>query len=226
MRAIVLLCMLHAAFGMEGYGWVDPSSTSSDTASNPCYLDQQSCGCCVMQKQLNRMEQYFNFSYEGMHHVLTESKMALNYFRESRSAFSVALNSNARMDCFGPFPDDKLIPFKHVFINLGDSYSTDTSIFTAPRSGVYSLAVTIYSDIDSPINPFAACANLMVNGHAVAVLPEHKGNDPEDSSTVVVAAGLKAGDQVGVLLPAGCVICDNLSHFNTFTGFLLHTTDS
>ncbi|KAF3847889.1 hypothetical protein F7725_020917 [Dissostichus mawsoni] len=175
-------------------------------ACTACYLDQQSCGCCVMQKQLNRMEQYFNLSYEGMHHVLTESKTALNNFRASRSAFSVALNSNARMLCFGPFPDDKLIPFKHVFINLGDSYSTDTSIFTAPRSGVYSLAVTIYSDIDSPINPFAACANLMVNGHAVAVLPEHKGNDPEDSSTVVVALGLKAGDQVGVLLPAGCVI--------------------
>ncbi|KAK5868475.1 hypothetical protein PBY51_009486 [Eleginops maclovinus] len=225
MRAILLLCTLHAAFGEGGYDWVDPSSTS-DTASNLCYLDQQSCGCCLMQKQLNRMQNYFNVSVEGLQSVLTESKNALNNIRASRSVFSVALNRNIRMDCFGPFRDDTLIPYKYVSINLGDGYSTETGTFTVPRTGVYSLAVTIYSDIDSVISPLAACAKLQVNGHAVAVLPEHKGNDPEDSTTVVLAMELKAGNQVAVNLPAGCVLCDSQSHFNTFTGFLLYATDS
>lgn len=93
-------------------------------------------------------------------------------------------------------------------------------IFTVPRSGVYSLSVTVYwrSTSGTP----AACANLLVNGTVVTGLIEKPGQDPEDSSTIVAAVKLKAGDQVSVNLPKGCVVCDLNSHFNTFTGFLLY----
>uniref|UniRef100_A0A3B3S8C2 Cerebellin 18 n=1 Tax=Paramormyrops kingsleyae TaxID=1676925 RepID=A0A3B3S8C2_9TELE len=39
--------------------------------------------------------------------------------------------------------------YQSVFINLGESYNPATGIFTSPRSGVYNLAVTMYSDSGS-----------------------------------------------------------------------------
>uniref|UniRef100_A0A3B4X2M8 Cerebellin 20 n=1 Tax=Seriola lalandi dorsalis TaxID=1841481 RepID=A0A3B4X2M8_SERLL len=141
----------------------------------------------------------------------------------SRSAFSVALTHDKMLSCYGPFSDDKLIVYKHVFLNLGDSYNMKTGIFTAPRSGVYSFAVTIFSVV--PSGKMATSANLQVNGQAMATLLEQHGNDTEDSATVVVALQLKAGDEVAVNLLKRYSICDNNSHFNTFTGFLLYATD-
>lgn len=100
-----------------------------------------------------------------------------------------------------------------------------TGIFTAPRSGVYSLALTIYA-----INGFAdssllVCAILQVNGKVVADLHQNRGEDLEDSATAVVAVKLKAGDKVSVSLPKNCFVCDDNKHYNTFTGFLLYATD-
>ncbi|XP_070762177.1 complement C1q-like protein 2 [Enoplosus armatus] len=189
-----------------------------------CLLDQASCGCCLMQTQLERMEWFFNITFDEMKKELTKSKMALNNMRASRSAFSVALNNDKSLNCYGPFSSDELIAYKHVFINLGDGYNVLTGIFTAPRSGVYSLSVTIYAASSSG-GTLAACANLQVNGRLVSELLEQNGQDLEDSATTVVAMKLKSGDQVAVNLPKGCFVCDQSSHYNTFTGFLLHASD-
>ena len=143
----------------------------------------------------------------------------------SRSAFSVSLFNENNFNCFGPFPDDKLIPYKHVSINLGDSYSTETGIFTVPRSGVYSLALTVYSDAGAPGNTLAACASVQVNVQVVAGSKDRNMQDQEDSATIVMALHLNAGDKVAVNLPIGCFLCDDNSHYNTFTGFLLYATD-
>lgn len=143
----------------------------------------------------------------------------------SRTAFSVALYNDDRFKCYGPFGVNNLIAYKHVFINLGDGYSTDTGIFTVPRSGVYSLALTVYSDAGSPGNRLAACAGLQINGQVVAGSTDQNNNDQEDSSSIVVALHLKAGDQVAVRLPAKCFLCDDKSHYNTFSGFLLYLTE-
>lgn len=143
----------------------------------------------------------------------------------SRSAFSVALTSEIGLKCFGPFRDDKLILYKHVFINLGNSYNPATGIFTVPRSGVYSLALTVYSDAGSPGNTLAACASLQVNGRVVAGPSEKNMQDQEDSATIVMAVHLNPGDRVSVNLPIGCFLCDDNSHYNTFSGFLLYATD-
>lgn len=143
----------------------------------------------------------------------------------SRSAFSVALNNEEDLKCFGSFRDDKLITYSHIFINLGNGYNQQTGIFTAPRAGVYSLALTVYSDAGSPGNTLAACAALQVNGKSVAEPREKNMQDQEDSATAVVAVHLNAGDKVSVNLPIGCFLCDNKSHYNTFSGFLLYATD-
>uniref|UniRef100_A0A8C2YZ30 Cerebellin 20 n=1 Tax=Cyclopterus lumpus TaxID=8103 RepID=A0A8C2YZ30_CYCLU len=194
-----------------------------------CLVDQASCGCCLMQKKMQRMESFFNMTFMGEKNVFLNS-FFLSAFAASRSAFSVALNHSENYGCFGPFAAAELIPYRHVFLNLGDGYSADTGTFTAPRSGVYSLAVTAYSN-GSPAGGAAAAAttttggtaaNLLVNGQVVASLQEADSPDREDSATVVVAVKLKAGDAVAVSLPEGYLVCDDRSYFNTFTGFLLY----
>uniref|UniRef100_A0A3B5AB28 Cerebellin 20 n=1 Tax=Stegastes partitus TaxID=144197 RepID=A0A3B5AB28_9TELE len=189
-----------------------------------CVTDQATCGCCLMQQQIHRMKEFFNMSLSELEKELMKTKTVLNNVR-SRSAFSVALSNDDTLKCIGPFRDDRIIMYKHVFINLGGGYNVNTGIFTVPRSGVYSLALTVYSDAGSPGNTLAACGSLMVNNKVVAGPSEKNMQDQEDSATIVVALHLKAGDKVAVNLPIGCFLCDNSSHYNTFTGFLLYSTD-
>lgn len=208
-----------------------------------------------MQQQIHRMKMFFNTSLAELETELTKTKNILNNVRGetqvsqhpsirslfltvnclffldtftplgSRSAFSVALNNEDDLKCFGSFRDDKLITYSHIFINLGNGYNQQTGIFTTPRAGVYSLALTVYSDAGSPGNTLAACAALQVNGKSVAEPHEKNMQDQEDSATIVVAVHLNAGDKVSVNLPIGCFLCDNKSHYNTFSGFLLYATD-
>uniref|UniRef100_A0A3Q3F773 Cerebellin 20 n=1 Tax=Labrus bergylta TaxID=56723 RepID=A0A3Q3F773_9LABR len=156
-----------------------------------------------------------DFSY-----LQLDFSLLLSTFLVSRSAFSVALSLD--QDCFGPFNDSRIIIYKHAFFILGGSYSLSTGIFTVTRSGVYSLSVTIYGAHVSG-ETMSACANLEVNGKGVSSLLESNGQDLEDSATVVLAVNLTAGDEVAVILPKDCVLCDH-NNYNTFTGFLLYTT--
>ncbi|KAG7478964.1 complement C1q 4 [Solea senegalensis] len=158
-------------------------------------------------------------------HSFTKAYLSPFGYSGSRSAFSVALNNDNHLNCYGTFRDDKLVIYKHVFINLGGGYNVETGVFTVPRSGVYSLALTVYSDAGSPGNTLAACASLQVNDMVVAGPTDHNMQDQEDSATIVMALHLMAGDQVAVNLPVGCFLCDNKSHYNTFSGFLLYATD-
>lgn len=149
--------------------------------------------------------------------------ISLSASTASRSAFSVAL-TNTRL-CVGPYREDAVVKYGSVFINLGDGYNTTTGVFVAPRSGVYNLALTVYSDSGAPGARLAACVRLRLNGRTLAAPSENNFQDEEDSASVVIAVQLRAGDAVDVALPAGCFLCDDISHYNTFTGFLLYATD-
>ncbi|KAG7478963.1 complement C1q 4 [Solea senegalensis] len=207
------------------FSWGGRRETLRNNIENVCLTDQASCGCCLMQQQIHKMETFFNMSLSELEKELTKTKAALDNVRGSRSAFSVALNNDNHLNCYGTFRDDKLVIYKHVFINLGGGYNVETGVFTVPRSGVYSLALTVYSDAGSPGNTLAACASLQVNDMVVAGPTDHNMQDQEDSATIVMALHLMAGDQVAVNLPVGCFLCDNKSHYNTFSGFLLYATD-
>lgn len=135
---------------------------------------------------------------------------------------SVALYSEEGLECFGPFGTHKVVTYKHVFINQGDGYNGSTGVFTVPGSGVYSLALTIYSDAGASSTTLAACAGLQVNGLKVTGQSEKNKQDQEDSTTTVVALHLQAGDQVSVSLDQGCFLCDDHNHYNTFSAFLLY----
>ncbi|XP_060929403.1 cerebellin-2-like [Limanda limanda] len=167
------------------------------------------------------MKKQFDHVTVEMNRYLTESKTALNLTR-GRSAFSVSLTDS--MSCAAPAGSDQLIIYGNVLLNLGGSFNVQKGVFTVPQSGVYCLTVTIHAKAPFGTN-VASCARLQVNGKPVmALLSEKKGNDPQDSSSIVVTLKLKADDEVAVLLPKGCVICneDQGQHYNTFTGFLLY----
>ncbi|XP_059188078.1 complement C1q-like protein 4 [Centropristis striata] len=135
---------------------------------------------------------------------------------ENRSAFSVSLSNDSSVDYF----ENTTVIYNHVFLNLGDNYNTSSGVFTAPRAGVYSFAVTIYS---GRVNH--SCAELQVNGIVVVKITERKANDAEDSATVVITQSLMAGDCVLVFVPTGCYISYDNNHRTTFTGFLLFSLD-
>lgn len=140
----------------------------------------------------------------------------------SRTAFSVSLFNQQK--CFGPFRSNTNVIYEHVFINLGNAYSTTTGIFTVMYAGVYSIALTVYSDAGATGIPLIACATLQVNGAAVASITDVNTNDQEDSGTTVLALQLNFGDQVSVNLPPNCYLCDDQNHYNTFSAFLLYPT--
>ncbi|XP_077422365.1 cerebellin 20 [Vanacampus margaritifer] len=226
--AVVFLCLLGLVSCDNPFSWGGPTGSSEDESTNQeevCVTDKATCGCCMMQQQIHRMKMFFNASLNELEKELVRTKNTLNSIRASRSAFSVALTNSNSLSCFGPFRDDKLITYQHVFINLGMGYNAATGVFTAPRDGVYSLALTVYSDAGSPGNSLAACASLQVNGQVVAGPKEKNQQDQEDSASIVVALHLAAEDKVSVNLPIGCFLCDDKSHYNTFTGFLLYASD-
>ncbi|KAI3354550.1 hypothetical protein L3Q82_019060, partial [Scortum barcoo] len=226
--AVVLVCLLQTAFGQVFFPW-NPSDVAqvnpNSNTGSVCNTDQGSCGCCLMLQNTEKMSTYFTMTLDKIEKEYLQTMQSFETIEASRTAFSVALFSDSRFQCYGPFAINQVIPYKHVFINLGGGYSTNTGIFTVPHSGVYSLALTVYSDAGAPGNKLAVCAGLQVNGQVVAGSRDQNTNDQEDSATIAVALHLKAGDQVAVRLPATCFLCDDNSHYNTFSGFLLYLTE-
>ncbi|KAK5868474.1 hypothetical protein PBY51_009485 [Eleginops maclovinus] len=226
MRALLLLCLLQASLAKPSYVWESSNSTAERANPNrACSLDKGSCNCCVMLKEVNKLKMYFNDKLSKLEEEYVQTEKGLNLMEAGRVAVSVALFNTTYFRCYGPFTINTIIVYKHVFINMGDGYNTATGIFTVPRSGVYSLALTIYSDAGSPGNILVACAGLQVNGLVVAGSKEINMQDQEDSATVVVALHLNAGDKVAVNLPRGCFLCDDSGNLNTFSAFLLYPTE-
>ncbi|XP_053503723.1 cerebellin 20 [Ictalurus furcatus] len=226
MKGLVFLCLIGCSLANDAvYSWNGPGEPSQPDpgTGNICLTDSDTCNCCLMQTQMMRMESFFNMSLNEMRKNLEKAETALNYVRSSRSAFSVALTDVRR--CLTSSRDDMVVKYQSIFINLGDGYNISTGAFTVPRSGVYALALTVYSDAGAPGALLAACVRLRKNGRVIAALSEYNTQDQEDSATTVLAMQMQAGDKVDVILPSGCNLCDDNSHFNTFSGFLLYATD-
>ncbi|KAM7399670.1 hypothetical protein PAMP_018918 [Pampus punctatissimus] len=189
-----------------------------------CHTDQESCGCCLMQQQLHRLKTYFNETLNTLEKEYLQTKQSLDIMETSRTAFSAGLFSDDHK-CYGPYNFNTLIIYKQVFLNLGGNYNVETGIFTVPRSGVYIIAISVYSDSGAPDANLAICGSLQVNGRVVTGTRDLNAYDQEDSTTIVVALHLNAEEEVAVSLPSGCFLCDDNSHYNTFSGFLLYVTE-
>lgn len=108
---------------------------------------------------------------------------------------------------------------------MGSAYDDSTGVFTSPCSGVYFFSVTAFSDAGSPGAGLSVCVKLLRNGTPQVSLTEQNKEDQEDSVSASLLLSLRAGDEVSVQLPAGCFLCDDENHYNTFTGYLVYATD-
>ncbi|XP_014916192.1 complement C1q-like protein 4 [Poecilia latipinna] len=225
MRAVVLLCLLHVAPGRSQFEWDGPERAAPGavtSSASACNVDTLSCECCKMVRETNRLQTYFSTTLTNLERELDKVNQTFVTLQGSRVAFSVSLYTGDNFKCFGPFGVDTVIAYQHIFINLGMAYNMATGVFTVTYPGVYSLAVTSFSDAGSPGNTLAVCTSLQVNGQIVAGSRELNRSDQEDSTTIAVALKLKAGDKVSVKLAKGCFLCDDSSHYNTFSAFLLY----
>ncbi|XP_016142377.1 complement C1q-like protein 4 [Sinocyclocheilus grahami] len=223
-QGVVLLCVLPLVLGQEkDFSWDGPGQTLAPDPINPCLTDQNSCGCCVMQKKKWELEQYLNSSMNTLEDLLARAQNTLRNIRDNRVAFSVGLTDRRR--CIGPLRTVTNLVYQSIFINIGEAYNSSTGVFTVPRSGVYNLAFTVFSDAGSPGASLAVCASIRKNGVALTALREIYGQDQEDQATAVLLAQLSAGDHITIGLQAGCWICDDQNHYNTFSGFLLYATE-
>ncbi|XP_019950473.1 complement C1q-like protein 2 [Paralichthys olivaceus] len=224
MRAIVFLCLLHAASAQWPSLWSSLDSLNeADNPENACE-EPHSCSCCLILQQVNSLSTHFNSTLNELDKEYSQTLQQFSKFEASRTAFSVALDFST-FKCHGPKPADINVIYNHVFLNLGSGYNVNTGIFTALHSGVYTFAFTIHSDAGAADSPLAACAELYVNNTVVARLSEENKEDQEDGATNVVVLQLKAADKVAVNMPKGCSLCDDNNHYNTFSGFLLFATD-
>ncbi|XP_026068539.1 complement C1q-like protein 4 [Carassius auratus] len=223
-NSVVLFCVLPLVLGQEKtFSWDGPGNTLAPDPINPCLTDQSSCGCCLMQKKKWELEQYLNSSMNVLDDLLARAQNTMRNIRDSRVAFSVGLTDKRR--CIGPLRAATNVVYQSIFINIGEAYNSSTGVFTVPRSGVYNLAFTVFSDAGSPGASLAVCASIRRNGVALAALREIYDQDQEDQATGVLLVQLSTGDRITISLQAGCWICDDQNHYNTFSGFLLYATE-
>ncbi|XP_043094979.1 complement C1q-like protein 4 [Puntigrus tetrazona] len=223
-KGVVLLCVLPLVLSQQKtFSWDGPGQTIAPDPINPCLTDDSSCSCCVMQKKKWELEQYLNSTMNSLEDLLIRAQNTLKNIRDSRVAFSVGLTDKRR--CIGPLRAATNVVYQSIFINIGEAYNSTTGVFTVPQSGVYNLAFTVFSDAGSPGALLAVCANIRKNGVALAALREIYDQDQEDQATAVLLVQLTTGDRITISLQAGCWICDDQNHYNTFSGFLLYATD-
>jgi len=91
--------------------------------------------------------------------------------------------------------------FDNAILNIGNGYNPATGEFTAPVSGVYIIAVQLFTDGGDPdgdTDPEHPFADIKVNGNTLARLAFEEGDGEEDSDSTTVTTQLRAGDKVWI----------------------------
>ena len=139
---------------------------------------------------------------DGVQHKLNKRHVG----QRSTVAFSVA-----RSSFFGPVHQNTVIKFDVTRLNVGAGYNTHHSGFTAPRSGVYWLSVSLYSNNHPEID-------LTVNGGRVASAVA-----TASTASTSLSVNLNRGDVVQVKLTnkhGGAVHC-YFPELCVFSGYLI-----
>ncbi|XP_064871855.1 uncharacterized protein LOC115127304 [Oncorhynchus nerka] len=133
---------------------------------------------------------------------------------KQKVAFSAGHGAGAN---YGPFNTMTTLVYRKVFTSIGNAYSKNTGIFTAPVRGVYHFAYYhhYYNSKDSHASLFKNEQNLVTIAGSI-----DNGNAMGSNG---ITALLEKGDEVYVRLWAGSWLFDNNSNFSNFNGILLFT---
>ncbi|XP_008277936.1 complement C1q-like protein 2 [Stegastes partitus] len=128
-------------------------------------------------------------------------------------AFSAAIG---RYGSIGPYTTDKILLYKRVITNVGNSYNKHKGIFTAPVAGIYYFSFFYHAGGDCE-----AMLYLYKNYKLVVMTSDHiSKKDTADNGGNGVVLHLQKGDQVYVCMAAYTHIWGSFYH-STFSGFLI-----
>ncbi|XP_063048784.1 multimerin-2-like [Engraulis encrasicolus] len=135
---------------------------------------------------------------------------------QSRVSFSASLVKEGGGRNFGPTAVDAPLVFRNDFTNIGNAYSANTGVFTAPTRGVYFFVVFVLGQGGSTTTG----AWLFKNDKRFAFAWSHQQDGytkPSNGASVV----MEKGDEVYVKLHSGSWVLDNQNNNCVFSGHLL-----
>ncbi|VDI19637.1 Hypothetical predicted protein [Mytilus galloprovincialis] len=128
-------------------------------------------------------------------------------------AFSAALQHSIQLG------QDQIVEFDKVVTNIGNTFDTRHSHFTAPCKGIYLFSGSLFAQSGNTVH-----VDIVKNGNAIGYLYADS-NQQISTKTVVVAVETgdmvwmkHRGDQIGKALIYG----SPADQFNTFSGVLIH----
>nr|XP_055057556.1 uncharacterized protein LOC129441855 isoform X2 [Misgurnus anguillicaudatus] len=137
---------------------------------------------------------------------------------DSKVAFSASLLTSHGATNVGPFSDLQTLIYKHVFLNIGNAYDSNTGIFTAPVRGVY--AFRVFSKAVGSADKSVTAGLFKNDQHIISTHADQQNGFYSSSNGVSLL--LEKNDQVKVNLYPGRWIFDNGEHHHsTFSGHLL-----
>lgn len=145
------------------------------------------------------------------------------YFSEKRiSSRSVPVGDPIAFSAFTWQNQDNLgleqiIKFPHVELNIGNSFHPASSVFIAPKAGIYLFSATVLSDGQSASELHATIA---VNDRNICIAFGDARKYDQGSQTVVLQ--LRANDEVFVRVTGYSNVSVYGSTYSSFSGALLY----
>ncbi|KAG9263150.1 complement C1q-like protein 2 [Astyanax mexicanus] len=151
---------------------------------------------------------------------VTSTELGVDALREeNKNTPKVAFSFGSGLsNTHGPFNVDTMLVFRKEFINIGNAYSPNTGVFTAPLRGVYFFRLNVLGSSSTSWTGGV----FFKNQEQIFYLSEYPIDGINEYASNAVSLLLEKGDLVYVKLLAGRHIRDNiLDNYCTFNGFLL-----
>nr|XP_054768075.1 collagen alpha-1(X) chain-like [Lytechinus pictus] len=113
--------------------------------------------------------------------------------------------------------DDRILEFNHEFVNIGDDFDTERSVFTCQINGTYYFVM----HANKWSNSRNLYIKLMKNGEMVTAIYEDAGYDYYDGISNSLLLHLRRGDRVWLQLHSNNEVYGGLAKMTTFSGWLV-----
>lgn len=159
---------------------------------------------------------------KSLYDAMSDSKVKVDELikqnTDSKVAFSASLLTSHGATNVGPFSGLQTLIYKHVFLNIGNAYDSNTGIFTAPVRGVY--AFRVFSKAVGSADKSVTAGLFKNDQHIISTHAQQQ--DGFYSSSNGVSLLLEKNDQVKVnLYPERWIFDNGEHHHSTFSGHLL-----